>query len=73
MGIIKWLREQREFRQKRGRRVNERLRSEKPAAIDSLTSVFTGLGGGVHQVGRIEAEVEEEMKRERLLGIRRKK
>jgi len=71
--MFKWLRERREFREEKERRVQERLRSEEPALIDSLTSMFTGLGGGIHQAGRVEEEVEKEMKRERLLSIRRKK
>jgi len=65
MGIFNWLRKRREFRDEKERRVRRRLRSEAPALIDCLTSAFTGLGGRTHQAGRIEAEVEEEMRKER--------
>lgn len=65
MGIFNWFRERREFAEEKELRVQKRLRSEEPALLDSLSSIFTGLGGGIHQVGRIEAEVVEQMKRER--------
>jgi len=73
MGVIRWLRERREYREEFERRVHERLQHEEPALVDSLTSIFTGLGGRIHQVGRVEAEVEAEMKREKRVGLRRRK
>lgn len=64
MPVFRWLTERKAFVRKKALRVQERLRSEEPALLDSFSSMFTGLGGRTHQAGRIEAEVEEEMKRE---------